>query len=442
MKFLINYKNLDKYLFLISIFTIILFFFGFYFQENSAGAGGLNGDFTHVWNNLALFKNNNFWTGLDSTAGLNEFKYKSNRPPLIYILNVYFNPFVSNKEDFFLSIFIFSFLTYILFFYSLRKIYSNSINNSLILLLSSIILLSPYFRTSSFWGLEENFGIFATIVSVIFFNKIKSEQNKNKTINIFFVVFFSSLCVYFDQKLVIITLYFYLSFLLSKKFSLQDKISSTILYFVFSIPFLYLIYIWGNIMPVHDAAVRGVLKMIYWKNLVYSLTIIAFYIFPFLFLKKESFFVDFKHKFKSFKIYFLFLLLALYLAFLAKIDPLEKEFLGNGIVYKFSILIFNNFDLSKIFLYLSFFGSISVIYLFIDDIRDYLFIIALILSSIFITPLFQEYYDPIIFMLILMFFFTKLSFNVPKIFFLYSYFFIFFIIANIHYKSQLFLFFK
>ena len=118
-------------------------------------------------------------------------------------------------------------------------------------------------------------------------------------------------------------------------------------------------------------------------------------------VKKESFFVDFKHKFKSFKIYFLFLLLALYLAFLAKIDPLEKEFLGNGIVYKFSILIFDNFDLSKIFLYLSFFGSISVIYLFIDDIRDYLFIIALILSSIFITPLFQEYYDPIIFMLIL-----------------------------------------
>ena len=144
-----------------------------------------------------------------------------------------------------------------MFFYSLRKIYINHINNFYIFILSSIILLSPYFRTSSFWGLEENFGIFATIVSVIFFNKIKSEQNKNKTINIFFVVFFSSLCVYFDQKLLIITLYFYLSFLLSKKFSLQDKISSTILYFVFSIPFLYLIYIWGNIMPVHDAAVRG-----------------------------------------------------------------------------------------------------------------------------------------------------------------------------------------
>ena len=138
----------------------------------------------------------------------------------------------------------------------------------------------------------------------------------------------------------------------------------------------------------------------------------------------------------------LFLLLALYLAFLAKIDPLEKEFLGHGIVYKFSILIFNNFDLSKIFLYLSFFGSISVIYLFIDDIRDYLFIIALILSSIFITPLFQEYYDPIIFMLVIDVFLQVSHLMCLKFFFLYSYFFIFFIIANIHYKSQLFLFFK
>ena len=76
MKFLINYKQSDKYLFLISILTILLFFFGFYLQENSAGAGGLKGDFNHVWNNLSLFKNNNFWTALDSTAGLNEYKYK------------------------------------------------------------------------------------------------------------------------------------------------------------------------------------------------------------------------------------------------------------------------------------------------------------------------------------------------------------------------------
>ena len=237
MKFLINYKQSDKYLFLISILTILLFFFGFYLQENSAGAGGLKGDFNHVWNNLSLFKNNNFWTALDSTAGLNEYKYKSNRPPLIYILNAYFNPFAGNKGDFFSSIFIFSFFTYILFFYSLKKIYINHINNFYIFILSSIILLSPYFRTSSFWGLEENFGIFSTIVSILFFNKIKFENEKNRTINLFFATFFSSLCVYFDQKLLIIPLYFYLNFLLSKKFSFNEKIISTIFYFIFQYHF-------------------------------------------------------------------------------------------------------------------------------------------------------------------------------------------------------------
>ena len=442
MKFLINYKQSDKYLFLISILTILLFFFGFYLQENSAGAGGLKGDFNHVWNNLSLFKNNNFWTALDSTAGLNEYKYKSNRPPLIYILNAYFNPFAGNKGDFFSSIFIFSFFTYILFFYSLKKIYINHINNFYIFILSSIILLSPYFRTSSFWGLEENFGIFSTIVSILFFNKIKFENEKNRTINLFFATFFSSLCVYFDQKLLIIPLYFYLNFLLSKKFSFNEKIISTIFYFIFSIPFLYLIYIWNNIMPVNDAAVRGVLQNIYWKNLVYSLTIIAFYIFPFLFLKKEYSFNNVKNKFISLKIYLLYSLLTFYLIFLSYFDPLKLELLGNGIIYKFSILIFDNFVFSKIFLYISFFVSLTIIYLFIDDVRDYFFIVSLILISILITPLYQEYYDPIILILVLMFFYTKLSFSFLKILFLYSYFFIFFIIANVHYKSQLFLFFK
>ena len=165
-------------------------------QENSAGAGGLKGDFNHVWNNLSLFKNNNFWTALDSTAGLNEYKYKSNRPPLIYILNAYFNPFAGNKGDFFSSIFIFSFFTYILFFYSLKKIYINHINNFYIFILSSIILLSPYFSDKFFLGIGRKFWNFFQQLSLsFFFNKIKFENEKIEQL-IYFLQLFLVLFVF------------------------------------------------------------------------------------------------------------------------------------------------------------------------------------------------------------------------------------------------------
>ena len=109
----------------------------------------------------------------------------------------------------------------------------------------------------------------------------------------------------------------------------------------FSIPFLYLIYLWENIIPVGDAEVRGTLQKIYFENIGFSLTIIAFYLFPFLFLKKENLFYVLKNKIKSLNIYIFFIFLVIYILILINFNPLEREFLGNGIVYKFSIIIFD-----------------------------------------------------------------------------------------------------
>ena len=42
------------------IFSLVIFSFfqGFYHDENSAGAGGYNGDITWILNNIEIFKNN------------------------------------------------------------------------------------------------------------------------------------------------------------------------------------------------------------------------------------------------------------------------------------------------------------------------------------------------------------------------------------------------
>ena len=255
--------------------------------ENSAGAGNFDGDFTHVWNNLLLFKNNNFWTALEATAGIGENNYESSRTPLIYIINAYLNPLVEDKKNYIFSIFIFSIIVFYFFYYAIKKNYENEINKSCILLLSSIILLSPYFRTSSYWGLEENFGIFSLLISAIYYKNVFTKNLDNRKTNILSLIFFSSLCVYFDQKLIIIPLYCFLRLIFDNKIKDNEKIIIAFLYFILSIPFIYLIYIWKNLLPVADAEIRNTLQNIYLKNFGLSLTIIAFYIFPFLFLKKR-----------------------------------------------------------------------------------------------------------------------------------------------------------
>ena len=42
-----------QFLFL-SFLIVIYFFYGFFTNENSAGAGGYNGDFKLIWSNLLL----------------------------------------------------------------------------------------------------------------------------------------------------------------------------------------------------------------------------------------------------------------------------------------------------------------------------------------------------------------------------------------------------
>ena len=440
-----NYQNLiinNITLFIISFFTIGFFLLGYLLGENSAGAGNFDGDFTHVWNNLLLFKNNNFWTALEATAGIGENNYESSRTPLIYIINAYLNPLVENKKDYIFSIFIFSFIVFYFFYYALKKNYENEINKSCILLLSSIILLSPYFRTSSYWGLEENFGIFSLLISAIYYKNVFTKNLDNRKTNILSLIFFSSLCVYFDQKLIIIPLYCFLRLIFENKIKNNEKIITAFLYFILSIPFIYLIYIWKNLLPVADAEIRNTLQNIYLKNFGLSLTIIAFYIFPFLFLKKDKFILNFKKKINNYVIYILIFIIFLYIFVLIKIDPLEKELLGNGIIYKLSLVLFNNFEIAKIFLYISFIISFMIIYLYIDNKRDYFFIIFLSLSSIFLWPLLQEYFDPLMLILLLLFFDTKIYFSIKKILFLFSYFLAFFIIAYAHYHFNFFSFFN
>ena len=169
-----NQFSLNKFISGTLIILVILsFFFGFYLDESSFGAGGYNGDFEHVYTNLEFFLKHDLATSLANP------EYHDSRPPTSYILHEALNPFVEDKINFRRSVFFISLLVPILFYFCLKQKFNNK-DNLLLLLIASTIFLSPYFRTSSYWGLEENYGIISLLLTFLFLNLFLKNKNGNQ----------------------------------------------------------------------------------------------------------------------------------------------------------------------------------------------------------------------------------------------------------------------
>ena len=103
-----SYKTKNN--FLENIFNFIIFIpitsfiVGFLLDENSAGSGNYLADIDWIKNNINIFLNNDL---LDAIFHPDLY---GNRPPLIYILNKYLNPFFNDFEKYRLTVFTLSLL--------------------------------------------------------------------------------------------------------------------------------------------------------------------------------------------------------------------------------------------------------------------------------------------------------------------------------------------
>ena len=413
-------------------FSFIVFFSfiaGFVLRENSAGAGGINGDFYLIWQNLELFKSGIF-------DNLNSEEYNDSRTPLAYILHVLFNPFIETQNQFRLSVLFISMLCPIVFYLTLREKYKN-IDISLAVLISSLILLSPYFRTTAFWGLGENYAILFVLISYLLFQKINfvsAHVNNKKIFFLFLLTLSSSLCVYFDQKLLIIPFVVFISIIFNKKINNKIKILLICFYLILSIPLLYLIFLWGSILPPDAQSSRQVGVKFNIFNIGYASTIISFYLIPFLFFQKEKFIDIFINFFKKENLlYFvLFLVYLFFVLFFADFSNVRTY--GQGVVHKFISLFWTDINLKFVFTLLAFFISWIVLCIFLKNrILDKIIIYYFLIVSFFIYPVFQEYFDPIIIILIFTFFQKKIAINFKNISILTLYLSSFLILANFYY---------
>ena len=165
----------NKYEYLFIFFILISFFVGFYFQENS---GGGKVDEVHIIHNFELIKFHNF-------SKIDWKDFESSSLPLFYF---FYNLIIYDiqLEQVRLLNFFFSLLTYLIITCAFLNKYYNY-QRSLVLLLSSFILISPYFRTSAFNALEENLAIFFAAISFLIYT---FDNKKKKFIYFLFSLFF------------------------------------------------------------------------------------------------------------------------------------------------------------------------------------------------------------------------------------------------------------
>ncbi len=418
-KILINTKLIYFYFLAVLLFFVI----GFVLNEDSSGGGQV--DFIHEYKSFLEFKSGIF-------SALTSLNYESSRTPLFLILNS-FNIFAVDEYSFRLSNFIFNFFIIFSFYFCLKfqKIYDQNLS----ILIVCVLLFSPYFRTSSYWAHQENLPFLFYFLALIFYNLWKSNIDQNLFIKIFIIAFLSSLSFYCDQKFIFVSFSTFFFFLIKFNFEINKSYKVFFIYFLTSLPAFYLFYIWGGILPKESQFRIG----FYRENISSSLSIIAFYFLPIILIYfKDILKNKISLKFNKIDLLIFFLFFVINLITIPNFDSSW----GQGVIHKlFYILKFKIgiYNYIIVFVYLAFLQLISfTIYILLkNNLLNFLPIIIITLISSFVERTYNEYFDPLIFVLIFTFFKFNENFkiNQKQLIVLYSFFyFSFLVFANLYYK--------
>jgi len=373
----IDYFN---YLILGAFLSYIL---GFFLYEDSGG-GGFNDFIYHAWPLIKSFKEDFLFT-------LINFKSFTNATFPFYHIVISFIPSFIIKNFFFLRFFnfILNIFIVILFYFFLKKKFSN-VNKKILMLLSSALFLSPYFRTGTFWVMPETFTFFFLIPACYYLHVIFYNNKKNILVNNIFLAIFSSLTLYSRQQYIFLPLIHFVFLLFYNK---NIKIIGLIglLYLLFSLPGFYTLHLWGTFSDYSSVHALNYVSYKYiLKNLFIILSIIFFYSLPLLFINYQYFKKELTNKL------FVYRLVILFFVLFFIIFNIEYSSLGGGVFLKFT-----QFFLNKNYTLLAFLSSFVILLLFNllkkKEILIFVFIIFFIFNLAITEIIFQEWFDPFYF---------------------------------------------
>ena len=306
-------------------------------------------------------------------------------------------PFVgSDLKIYLLTFFITSLLLPILFYRCLIIKYPE-VEKYKLLNLASIIYLLPAFQYSAIWGNPHISALFFLLFSIYFFLKLEL-SNFKKIKYLYLNIIFLALAAYTKQFYVFLFPFFFIIY--SQKINFISFIKVSIFTILFSLPGVFFLinnpklYVGLNTLNVTNFP----------SSIIISISIIFFYLFPFILQGlisgtlnyKDLFNKINKNKFTNFFIILLFFILSYFFYY--------EGMIGGGIVYKVSNIIFGN----NHFLFLaSFLGIYFILFFTENTLSKYVLSTLLIITFSSGFFIFQKYFEPMFFILFLIFFDKK-----------------------------------
>ena len=385
-----NYQYLI--IFLIFYLTVLL---GFYFNEDNLG-GAAHDSIYHL--KIVQKFNENFYETF-SNFGTHELGLGTRNSPVFWVFIFILNKFISLDLIRLLNSLII-FATAIIF-YKCLLIKFKDFNHANLVILSTMIFLSPSLRSLAIWPYSLSWGLFFFIVSIYYYLKFQNNFNyKNSLLILVYVIIASYIYPSFS---VFYIFYFFKIINKTKNKVLMIKILFST--FIFSLPCL--IYLLStDILKIFEGAQGFGVPLSQSLNISNKILVIGsmvlYFLMPIINLN-EIF-----HKMKSIKkldlvLIFIFSIINIYFF------NFPNDTWGGGFFHKISNVIFGN---NYLFFVCSIL-SILVIYSIIKkNFSNYLLLVVLILFNPQLT-IYTKYFDPLIFILFL----TLFDFDLKKHFF-------------------------
>lgn len=390
-------KFLDKNYYLIFFLSYLTIIVGFYFNEDSLG--GAKHDYIYHLKFVSLFKENNFIDGLKMFGGPN---YEVRNSPFFYIIYAFFDNYFSletlRKFNTIISLFI-----AIAFFKCLKIRFKNE-KNLILSLISCFIFLSPTVRSLSVWPYPLLWGILFFIISLFYYLLfLESKKTKKEIKYAILTSLFIILAAYIHPPLAVFNLFYLFNFY--KHLKNSNIFLIILINILFIIPAVIFLIENGIFFLKTSGADVGIgTTLNFFNKIIIISTIILYFIVPILNPLKLTKEIIYNLNYKKI---ILFILITILFSFFFNYKFTIIH--GGGFVHKFSHMIFGN----DIFLFVVFFISIICFYiLFNNKINNYIIYLLIILSNIQYT-IYNKYYD----ILIVILFFIIFDIDLKRRFF-------------------------
>lgn len=380
------------FIFLILYLTVLL---GIYFNEDNLGGAAY--DSIYHFKIVQKFNENFFYTF--SNFGKTELELGTRNSPVFWAFMSLFSKFISFDSIRILNSLII--LATAIMFHKCLILKFKNFNHLSLIILASMIFLSPSLRSLAIWPYSLSWGLFFFILSIYYYLKFQNNFDLKSSLLILINVIFAA---YIYPSFSVFYIFYFIKIITKTKNTVL-AIKILILSFILSLPcVIYLLS--TDFLKIFEGAQgvdMSVTQSLNISNKILIIgTMILYFLMPIINLKEI--FLKIKNIDKiHLLLVFIFCLTNIYFF------NFPHSTWGGGFFHKASNIIFGNNYLFFVFSIV----SILIIYSIIKkDFNNYLLLIILILFNPQLT-IYVKYFDPLIFILFL----TLFDFDLKKHFF-------------------------